>query len=158
MYIPIKETCTSSLWYCPDPAILKHHLCNTSQMRSWFVEGKAAPLPPWITSEEIETHRRILSKKNGGFGPPLNWYKAQMGNFNTADEAEIHPERFNVHQRTLLITCAKDVLAIPAMQEGATRPFVKDLKVEKVETGHWLQLEKPEEVNEILKTFFEEAS
>lgn len=81
-----------------------------------------------------------------------------MANLNTSDEAEIPPERFLIQQRTLLITCAKDILGIPAMQEGAMRPFVKNLQVEKVDTGHWLQLEKPEEVNELLKTFFDEVS
>jgi len=32
-------------------------------------------------------------------------------------------------------------------------PFVPDLTVEQVTGGHWLQLEKPDEVNEILDTF-----
>lgn len=156
IYVPMKEECTSSLWYGNDTANLKHHICNASNMRSWFTEGKTSPLPPWISNDEMEIHKKILSSKNGGHGPSLNWYRAQMANLNTEDEEEIPPERFLIRQRTLLITCGKDILAIPAMQEAAMRPFVKDLKVEKVETGHWLQLEKPEEVNEILKKFFEE--
>lgn len=33
------------------------------------------------------------------------------------------------------------------------RPFVPDLKVETVNGGHWLQLEKEDEVNKILEEF-----
>ena len=36
------------------------------------------------------------------------------------------------------------------------RPHVPDLKVEKVNGGHWLQLEKADEVNQILDKFVEE--
>ncbi len=36
------------------------------------------------------------------------------------------------------------------------RPLVPELKVEKVNGGHWLQLEKADEVNEILEKFEEE--
>ena len=35
------------------------------------------------------------------------------------------------------------------------RPHVPDLKVEKVNGGHWLQLEKADEVNNILDQFLE---
>lgn len=36
------------------------------------------------------------------------------------------------------------------------RPLASELKIEKVEGGHWLQLEKVNEVNAILETFIEE--
>jgi soluble epoxide hydrolase / lipid-phosphate phosphatase len=36
------------------------------------------------------------------------------------------------------------------------RPLVPDLKVEKVDGGHWLQLEKADEVNKTLERFIEE--
>lgn len=36
------------------------------------------------------------------------------------------------------------------------RPLVPDLKVETVNGGHWLQLEKTDEVNRILEGFIEE--
>jgi soluble epoxide hydrolase / lipid-phosphate phosphatase len=36
------------------------------------------------------------------------------------------------------------------------RPLVPDLKVENLDGGHWLQLEKADEVNKILEEFIEE--
>lgn len=136
---------------------MKEVLCNIDATRSWFAEGKSAPLASWISDEEFQTHKKIFNPSNGGLGPPLKWYKAQVANLNTQDESTILPENLNVQQRSLLITCSKDYIAVPAMQEEVMRPYVKNLKVETVETGHWLQLEKPGEVNAILQSFFEEV-
>lgn len=36
------------------------------------------------------------------------------------------------------------------------RPLVPDLRVENVNGGHWLQLERADEVNKILEDFMEE--
>jgi len=33
------------------------------------------------------------------------------------------------------------------------KPVVPDLKVEAVDAGHWIQIEKPEVVNEIIDKF-----
>lgn len=85
----------------------------------------------------------------------MNWYKVQMANLNTDDETSVVPERINIQQPTLLITCSFDYVAVPAFQEGGMRPFVKNLKVEQVDTGHWAQVEKPAEINNMLQTFFE---
>jgi len=49
----------------------------------------------------------------------------------------------------LLISAEKDLIAIAAMQEQGMRPFVKDMRVEKADCGHWLQLEKPDEINPV---------
>ena len=78
-----------------------------------------------------------------------------MRHFNDADEASIPAERSLIEQPTLLVTCSKDPVGAPEMAEAGTRPLVKNLQVKQIDTGHWLQLEKPDEVNQILKTFFE---
>ena len=103
----------------------------------------------------MKTHNKIFAPENGGYGPPLNWYKCQIRHFNDEDDAGIPAESSFIEQPTLLVTCSKDPVGAPEMAEAGTRPFIKDLQVKQVGTGHWLQLEKPNEVNEILKNFFE---
>lgn len=144
--------------YCRDPALLKDHMCPIGAARSWFAEGKTSALAPYVSSEDIEIHDRIFTTENGGYGPPLMWYKSVMANVNVQDEATLAPEQSHIGQPTLLITAANDYIAIPAMQEQGMRPYVKNLKVESVETGHWLQLEKPDEVNQRLERFFTESA
>jgi hypothetical protein len=34
------------------------------------------------------------------------------------------------------------------------KPVVPSLKVEQLDTGHWMMLEEPDETNRILKEFF----
>lgn len=132
-------------------------MCLIGAARSWFTEGKTTARASYVSSEEIAVHDRIFSPENGGYGPPLMWYKAQMANVNVQDEASLAPERSHIQQPTLLITASKDYIAIPAMQEQGMRPFFKNLTVESVETGYWLQLEKPDEINQMLEKFFQEV-
>lgn len=132
------------------------HICRRGGIRAWFTEGKTGPYASWISKEEVETYKKIFDPKDGGYGPPLNWYKAQMADLNDEDESSIDPERRHIQQPTLLITCSLDPIAVAAMQEQGMRPFVQNLKVEGLEAGHWVQQEKHGEVNKSLKAFFEE--
>lgn len=60
-----------------------------------------------------------------------------------------------LHHRVLLLTCAKDPISLAEMHTQGTKPFVPDLKVNMLDTGHWPQLEAPEEVNAALRDFWE---
>lgn len=152
----LQDESPATLWFNDDPMIAKEHVCPRGAMRAWFTEGKTVPYASWISKEEVEIHKQILDPKYGGYGPPLNWYMAQMAGLNDKDESSIALERQHIQQPTLLITCNLDPVAVGAMQEQGMRPFVQNLKVEKLEAGHWLQLEKREDVNKTLKAFFEE--
>lgn len=100
-------------------------------------------------------HSEIFSAENGGYRGGLNWYKAQMAHINAADDEAIPPERAHIDRPTLFLASMNDYVAVPAMQEEQMRPLVKDMEVESLDCGHWTQLEKANEVNEILKRFFE---
>ncbi|MCJ1264951.1 hypothetical protein MMC22_004826 [Lobaria immixta] len=111
---------------------------------------------PEISKEEVETHKKILDPKYRGYSPPLNWYKAQMADLNDEDESSIAPERRHIQQPTLLIACGLDPIAVAAIQEQGMWHFVKNLKVEEMEAGHWVRVEKYDKVNKTWKSFFEE--
>ena len=97
----------------------------------------------------------IFSPANGGFRPSLNWYKAQIANLNTPDEEGISEERKQIGKPTLLVTCAFDGIAVPELQVEGMRPFCRELKVVEFESGHFVQMEKAEEVNRCLEDFIE---
>ncbi|KAL8729290.1 MAG: hypothetical protein Q9181_005051 [Wetmoreana brouardii] len=144
-----------ALIYPADPKVFRDHLCPLGATREFYEKRMSGPLPAWISPSEIATYRSIFSAENGGFRGGLNWYKAQMGQVNAADEKNLPPERNQIPSPALLVTCAKDYVAVAAMQEEWTRPFARDLEVESLDCGHWVQLEKAREVNEILKKFFD---
>jgi soluble epoxide hydrolase/lipid-phosphate phosphatase len=57
--------------YSSNPDLWKSDLCPVGKLQDWLQGGKTAPLPSWITKEELDEHRSILSK--GGYTGPLNW-------------------------------------------------------------------------------------
>ncbi|KAL8793176.1 MAG: hypothetical protein Q9195_004206 [Heterodermia aff. obscurata] len=147
--------CTVSSLFPADPLSWKENLAAIGAARRWFEENKVGPVASWLSSEEVKTHNKIFAPENGGYGPPLNWYKSRISHVNNEDEASIPEEKSLIGQPTLLVTCSKDPVGVAGIAEARTRPFVKNLQVKQVDTGHWLQLEKPDEVNQILKDFFE---
>lgn len=113
------------------------------------------PLPTWLSKHEAWKHNKIFSAENGGYSGGLNWYKAQMANVNAADEEAIPPERAQIDKPTLFFANKQDYILVPALQEAQMKPLVKDLEIQELDCGHWTQLEKANEVNELLKGFIE---
>lgn len=61
----------------------------------------------------------------------------------------------NLTKPVLLLTATKDPIGTPGRAELGTRPYAPDLEVQGIDSGHFLMLEKAEEVNEALRVFFE---
>ena len=62
---------------------------------------------------------------------------------------------YNFTKPVLLLTATDDPLGTPALAENSTRPYAPDLTVRAIKSGHFLMLEKANEVNEALKAFIE---
>lgn len=76
--------------------------------------------------------------------PPLPYFTNTKLEITTAAHILTHP--------TLLIASTNVITAAMSIPQQM-HPFVPDLTVEQLTGGHWLQLEKPDEVNEILDKF-----
>lgn len=70
-------------------------------------------------------------------------------------DPEIPTSAYTLSHPTLLIT-STNFITVTANFPEQMRPLVPDLEVEKVVGGHWLQLEKADEVNKILDKFVAE--
>ena len=145
----------NSLFFPADPDSAKETMCPPGATRDYITSGKTQPLASWISPQEISNYNEIFAPENGGYGPSLNWYKAQIANLNTIDDAEVPEERYHLQVPALLVTCTKDYIAVPMMQEGLMRPWVKDLVVKEIDSGHFVQVEKADEVNKTLEEFIE---
>lgn len=71
---------------------------------------------------------------------------------------EIPTSAHTLTHPTLLIASTGYVITVTINFPEQMRPLVPDLKVEHVTGGHWLQLEKADEVNKILEEFMEEKA
>jgi pimeloyl-ACP methyl ester carboxylesterase len=105
----------------------------------------------YITEEERVIHQRIME---GYHGPPLNWYIVLVSNLNEQDEieAKLCPGiscptvmLFPGQMKSVFPSDAAESMGIlgPSLFKCVSTP------------GHWLQLEARDEVNAILKEFFE---
>jgi soluble epoxide hydrolase/lipid-phosphate phosphatase len=87
------------------------------------------------------------------YGPAMNWYRCAMQNLNFKDEddAGLNP---NLDGQVLMIVAKGDTLSND-MVINAMKEFVVNLKIVEIKSGHWVQVEKPDEVNTALKGHFE---
>ena len=148
---------TTALCYASANDFMKDNLCFPGACRTYYTSGTPGPHASWITAEEISTHKKIFAAEQGGYGPPLAWYKCQMANLNTPDEARVPEEDYYLKVPTLLIKCMNDPVGVPLVQETGMKPWIDEnmLKVIEIESGHWCLMEKPNETNEALEKFVE---
>jgi pimeloyl-ACP methyl ester carboxylesterase len=114
-------------------------------------------LPTWISEEElavfVENYRRT------GFRGGLNWYRNIDRNWELT--APWHGSL--IHQPTLFIAGTRDPVIrgpmgesamreLPAIVPGLKRPILID------NAGHWIQQERPAEVNAALLDFLQEVA
>ncbi|KAJ4095033.1 hypothetical protein NW761_005495 [Fusarium oxysporum] len=149
MQVPSKP---ESLYFTTDEEINKKYKGALGGLRSWLTEGKTTKLPAHLTSEDHKHYEHAFSEEKGGYGPAINWYRASLRNINEEDERKITTAAHVLTHPTLLIASTNVITATMNIPEQML-PFVPDLIVEQVAGGHWLQLEKPDEVNEILDKF-----
>ncbi|WZH49670.1 AB hydrolase-1 domain-containing protein [Fusarium acuminatum] len=141
-----------SLYFTTDEEIIKKYKGALGGLRSWLTEDKTTKLPAYLTLEDHKHYEHAFSKEKGGYGPAINWYRAGLRNINEGDERKIPTAAHVLTHPTILIASTNVITAAMNIPEQML-PFAPGLSVAQVAGGHWLQLEKPDEVNEILDRF-----
>ena len=109
-----------------------------------------ATLPPWMS----ETHfaEYVAAFSAGGFKGPLDWYRNLDANWAATaflQDARIRvPAAFMVGERD-------PVRHYAGAHEAGLKDWAPDLRTQVVVpgAGHWIQQERPEEVNRLLLDF-----
>jgi len=97
------------------------------------------PGEPLMSDEEMDVFVKAFSK--GGFTGPINWYRNITRNWETSADL---PQRIDVPCG--MIYGKYDVVP----KAGDLSEYVPNLEVITLECGHWIQQEKPNEVNAFL--------
>jgi pimeloyl-ACP methyl ester carboxylesterase len=115
------------------------------------------PLPEWLSEAELATFTETFRKT--GFRGGLNWYRNLDRNWELTapwQDAQIHqPSLFIAGSRDAVITGligAKRVNELERVLPNLTRKLIID------GAGHWVQQERPDEVNAALLKFLREAA
>ncbi|KAK4198714.1 Alpha/Beta hydrolase protein [Triangularia verruculosa] len=138
-----------SLFYAKDPSVWIQHLGEPGGFEKFLESDTEIPVADWISPAELEMHNRIL--KAGGYTGPLNWYKAAVFCGPAKEDRELAPEEKKISVPTLFIATLKDYAVIPDMHIQTLQSLAKDLRVEKLDVGHWAMLEAKERVEELLE-------
>ena len=78
-----------------------------------------------------------------------------MAGVTAKSEANLTADQLKIKTPTLFIGAEKDAICVPAFQEAGQKPYVPDLTIDRVDTGHWCMLEKPDETWAIIDKFIE---
>ena len=116
----------------------------------WAARDDQAPRPRFMTEEDLRVYVEAFERT--GFGGGLNWYRNLDRNWELTER---FAER-RVEQPALFITGSRDPVRLFMPPEGM-EGWVTDLRDTVVieGAGHWVQQERPEEVNDALLGFLE---
>jgi len=109
-----------------------------------------AALPPWMSEPHFDEYVAAFSA--GGFRAPLDWYRCL--DLNWAQTAFLQDARIRV-PAAFMVGERDPVRYYAGPHEAAMRDWIPDLRVQRVlpGAGHWIQQERPEEVNAFLLDF-----
>ncbi|PVH77426.1 putative epoxide hydrolase [Cadophora sp. DSE1049] len=136
------------LTFAEDPSLWVTDLAPIGALEKWLIADRSAPYASYMRPEDIALHRKIHQDNYKG---GLHWYRAFVEGINNADLILISPY-WKLHSPALFIDCKKEPLKIPGSRESMSVQF-DSLVIKEIEAAHWVQLEKPDEVNMILEDF-----
>ncbi|KAB8659323.1 hypothetical protein FH972_026212 [Carpinus fangiana] len=134
----------------------KAHAARAGGLDAWLKTGGTLPTYEWLSKEEMEIHAEILL--GGGYTGPLNWYKQSMRGMNLEDEKGIPENARKLEVPTLFVACGRDVINNPILMLKMCDGWVRDLRVKVIDAGHWIILEAPTELAEVLKAFITDVT
>lgn len=144
-----------SLLYPTDPELWKTDFCPVGKAAAFIGGGKRTSLPSWVSAEEYAVREQILGQ--GGYRGPLSWYKAAMRAVNQANEAKVPIKDKPCRLPTLLIVSEQDYATRADVQISKSKEWCPQLQIETLDCGHWIQLERPDELMRLLERFVAEV-
>lgn len=109
-----------------------------------------ATLPPWMSEPHFAEY--VAAFTAGGFRAPLDWYRCL--DLNWAQTAWLQDARIGV-PAAFMVGERDPVRHYARAHEAAMQDWIPDLRSQRVlpGAGHWIQQERPDEVNGFLLDF-----
>ncbi|KAJ9641823.1 hypothetical protein H2199_005036 [Coniosporium tulheliwenetii] len=123
---------------------IRQMFCTLGVMREYLLADERVELKSYAKGRKWKEPGMKLVKENGATAP-LNWYNATEDN-HRFEAAKDFAKGSVPYQRDA--ACLTSAIKFP--QE---RDHLPDLEVKWIESGHWLTMEKPEEVGQAIVAF-----
>ncbi|CAG5186751.1 uncharacterized protein ALTATR162_LOCUS11693 [Alternaria atra] len=144
-----------SLFYTSNTTNWVEHYNKVGALQTWLAADRRAEYGNEFITNATREIWKSITRAQEGFEAPLRWYKAFLQGINSADEDEIRSTSGMIEQPALFIAAQRDTVGVPALQLNMTLPFSPALQIRTVDAGHFVHIEKAEEVNEALHEFFQ---
>ncbi|TCD71231.1 hypothetical protein EIP91_011709 [Steccherinum ochraceum] len=138
--------------YPNDTALWKTDMGPRGKFKEWIEQDKKGPLLSIMSPEDIECATLV---RNNGLAGPVNYYRTLVTNVAADDNKSIPPDRYTIHHPVLYVGCTRDTICVFSYAVQPTRQFCKNLTVKEIDTGHWVLIEKPAELAQMLLEWVE---
>ena len=114
-------------------------------------------MPDFVTIEDKAHHHATFGDD---YSHCLNWYHRGINNLGVAKEKTLLASgkiKSKIDKHTLFLPGLKDAVSIGVKGKAAMKMTVEEgkLKIVEMNAGHWIMLEKGDELNRILEDFIE---
>lgn len=138
-----------NLLFCRDRTAWDQWFHPLEKMKQFVSEDRRLPVGPWYTEDLQRKHLEAFSQPDG-YNGVTRWYRMWMDNLFAPDEVGF--QDFHISQSALFVV-PREPEASAAQQEQMLAAWTPELKTVKVDSGHWVHLEKPLETNKAIEEF-----
>jgi len=132
-----------------DPVLWKTVMNIPGALVDWLGQDNRKPRPDYLSEGDYNAMREALLQN--GLSAPLNWYKATAAGINRGEMADLES---TLTKPAFYGAALRDYVCLPSIFKFSF-PTSTDLTIVDFDTGHWPQLEQPEEVNRALEGWIE---
>ncbi|KAF9260805.1 alpha/beta-hydrolase [Marasmius fiardii PR-910] len=120
-------------------------------LKNYLTTKPVATPASWLNEEEKQIQSEALRK--GGLAAPMCWYRVLLSDIASEDDKEIPAERYKTDKPVFFGAALEDHVAIAALNIHITKELCKNITVKEFQAGHWVQLQRADEVNKELEAW-----
>ncbi|KAJ7592486.1 Alpha/Beta hydrolase protein [Mycena floridula] len=141
-----------------DSELKKDNFAQTGGLEAWLKADKIADIQDYVSADEVKHHREILQK--GGMAGPLCYYgiMTSKDNIDFNDNLAIPKQNIMVTKPVFFGAALRDVVALASVQKMILAKTCTNTTVCDYDAGHWVMVEKKDEVNRDLLAWIEMQS
>jgi pimeloyl-ACP methyl ester carboxylesterase len=152
-----------SIAYCEDARNWATDFAGIDAIKRFISADRHVPVGSWVgdVEEEGRWHREMFGSD---YSAPLTWYRRGIKSLGREEEIQQLKRgeiKEKIEKETLMITGTEDRVCNAAHGRAVMNTFVENpqqnLQVVDIEAGHWVMLEKKDEMNRSLETFLEKG-
>ncbi|KAG9316768.1 Alpha/Beta hydrolase protein [Chiua virens] len=131
--------------YPNDPEIWKTYMNLPGELDLFIGQKQRLATASYLTPEHYERIKASLLQ--GGLNSPLNWYRSHLQGVNDGTFSTVSEENIKIKKPAFMAVANYDYVCFHDFAIVEMEKYAKGgLTIVEFDTGHWLQMEKPEEL------------